>query len=157
MSFENESLKEKAQCLISRLESNFLNFGLSLVKENSNLEENLNNQLIYIKKSKLFVCFLNKNYAKSDYCKIEFQYASRMHKKIYVFRIENEVCVEDLDEDKYLLNSTIKCFDISIDWFKEEKVIDTIFDHIDKYLKVTLIFYIFVLPRVRFHRANAIK
>jgi hypothetical protein len=90
----------------------------NLVQGSTSLFEQLGKK---IKQSKLFLCFLTKDYLASDNCRKEFNYAVKLKKTIIYLMIER-MTSDDLGEEiGFIMGNSIytQCYKNPTSWWKE--------------------------------------
>ena len=90
----------------------------NLVSGSTSLFEQLGKQ---IRQSKVFLCFLTKAYLQSDNCRKEFNYASKLKKKIIYLMIDR-LSPEDIGEEiGFMMGNAIytQCYKNPESWWKD--------------------------------------
>jgi hypothetical protein len=111
----------------------------NLVSGSTSLFEQLAKQ---IKQSRVFLCFLTKAYLQSDNCRKEFNYASKLKKKVIYLMIDR-LSPEDIGEEiGFMMGNAIytQCYKNPESWWKDN--FDEIRDAIVFELTVSISFFI---------------
>jgi hypothetical protein len=116
----NWGIKEGVAKLHDRLEEAGLRVwrDKNLIQGTASLFEQLGKK---IKQSKIFLCFLTKAYLASDNCRKEFNYASKLKKKIIYLMIERMTSDEIGAEVGFIMGNSIytQCYQNPTSWWKE--------------------------------------
>ena len=90
----------------------------NLIQGSSSLFEQLGKK---IKQSKIFLCFLTKDYLASDNCRKEIMYASKLKKNIIYLMIERMTSDEIGEEVGFIMGNSIytQCYKNPKSWWKE--------------------------------------
>jgi hypothetical protein len=90
----------------------------NLIQGTASLFEQLGKK---IKQSKIFLCFLTKAYLASDNCRKEFNYASKLKKKIIYLMIERMTSDEIGAEVGFIMGNSIytQCYHNPMSWWKD--------------------------------------
>ena len=90
----------------------------NLVQGSASLFEQLGKK---IKQSKIFLCFLTKDYLASDNCRKEFMFASKLKKTIIYLMIERLTSDEIGEEIGFVMGNSIytQCYKNPTSWWKE--------------------------------------
>ena len=90
----------------------------NLIQGSSSLFEQLGKK---IKQSRIFLCFLTKDYLASDNCRKEFMFASKLKKTIIYLMIERLTSDEIGEEIGFVMGNSIytQCYKNPTSWWKE--------------------------------------